>query len=472
MTQYVIANNVSTQLATAVSSTAIALTLASATNLPTLSAGQIMPLTLNDAATGSIYEIVYVTAISGVTLTVTRAQEGTGAQSWNVGDYAYCAPTAGTVATTAGNSAQTFAVGAATTAVQAPQMGQIQSQAGTAFTTGGTAPAYTLTPSPAPAALTANARYRVQFGAAGVTGSNTLNVTLASGTSGAIPLKQYDSNGNLQPAVIPAGLLSDVEYNGTYAIVLDPVAPKMSVVGSARNLKASLATAGTSLTVTADEVIVETALGGMAYQLASINQTFNGATTGAGGMDTGALPTSGYVAIYEIYNPTTNAKALLGTNATSAVAPNVYGGANMPSGYTASALISVWPTNSSGQLKVGQQQDRAISFPLVAVLNTTSTQITIASLSVASAVPPNAKTCSGWGQISSSSTASGNVVMQLFADANLCGEQDIRIGLTSASGYNVAAPFSMLAITTSQSIYYITSGNSPTFILQISGYTF
>lgn len=129
MTQFVIANNVNTQLATAASSAATTLTLASSANLPTLSAGQIMPLTLNDAATGAIYEVVYVTAISGVTLTVVRAQEGTGAQNWNIGDYAFCAPTAGTVATALGNSANTFSVAPATASQHAMQLGQFSAQA-------------------------------------------------------------------------------------------------------------------------------------------------------------------------------------------------------------------------------------------------------------------------------------------------------------------------------------------------------
>jgi hypothetical protein len=79
------------------------------------------------------------------------------------------------------------------------------------------------------------------------------------------------------------------------------------------------------------------------------NKTVNLATTGAGGMDSGAAPNNGFVAIYAIYNPTTGASALLARNATAAAQPTVYGGANMPAGYTASALISVWPTNASGQ---------------------------------------------------------------------------------------------------------------------------
>ncbi len=98
MTQFVFANNVSTTLAAATSNTANTFTLSSSANLPTLLPGQIMPLTLNDAATRTVFEIVYVTAIDGTTLTVERAQEGTSAQNWNVGDYAYCAFTAGTTA--------------------------------------------------------------------------------------------------------------------------------------------------------------------------------------------------------------------------------------------------------------------------------------------------------------------------------------------------------------------------------------
>ena len=126
MTTYVFANNVNTTLASVASSSATTLTLSSSTNLPTLSAGQIMPLTLNDAATGSVYEVVYVTAISGATLTVTRAQEGTGAQNWSVGDFAFSTPTAETAAVTTGDPTKTFQVANATTSTQAVNLGQAQ----------------------------------------------------------------------------------------------------------------------------------------------------------------------------------------------------------------------------------------------------------------------------------------------------------------------------------------------------------
>ena len=102
MTAFVFANYVDTTLAAAVSSTATSLSLSSSANLPVLGPGEVMPLTLNDAATGLVYEIVYVTAISGTTLTVLRGQEGTAAQNWSSGDYAFVSPTADTVAPVVG----------------------------------------------------------------------------------------------------------------------------------------------------------------------------------------------------------------------------------------------------------------------------------------------------------------------------------------------------------------------------------
>ncbi len=116
MTQYIFANNVNTSLFSPISSTATSLTLLSATNLPTLSSGQIMPLTLNDKATRTVFEIVYVTAISGTTLTVTRGQEGTAAQNWQAGDYAFSTQTAQATELAIQSGAYNYAVDTGTTA--------------------------------------------------------------------------------------------------------------------------------------------------------------------------------------------------------------------------------------------------------------------------------------------------------------------------------------------------------------------
>jgi hypothetical protein len=55
-------------------------------------------LTLNDAATQSVFEVLYVTAIAGASLTVLRGQEGTAATTWLTGDFAYASVTAAELA--------------------------------------------------------------------------------------------------------------------------------------------------------------------------------------------------------------------------------------------------------------------------------------------------------------------------------------------------------------------------------------
>ncbi len=127
MNTFIFANNVNTQLASAAFNTATTLSLSSSANLPTLATGQYMPLTLNDAATGQIYEVVYVTAISGTTLTVLRAQEGTGAQNWAIGDYAFSTQTAQTSAAVNGNPLNAFQGANATASNQFVNLGQFAS---------------------------------------------------------------------------------------------------------------------------------------------------------------------------------------------------------------------------------------------------------------------------------------------------------------------------------------------------------
>lgn len=243
------------------------------------------------------------------------------------------------------------------------------------------------------------------------------------------------------------------------------------VVGSMRNLAMSVATAGTSATMTADEIVVGAALGGQKYVLSSFSKTINLAgTPGAGAMDTGSAPTNGYVALYAIYNPTTATAALLAKNATSAIQPNVYGGANMPPGYTASALVSVWPTNGSGQFLVGNQSDRVISTLGVTVLTTTTPQTTYTSFTVG--VPPNAKTCRGYMAISGNTSGAG-LSSSLAGSSSGIGSvgQGGTIPTNSAS---VTNSFPHIPLITPQTLYYQAnvSAGTMTFIVGIYEYTF
>lgn len=99
MNQFVFANNVQTALAAPITSpTQTTIELSSSANFPTIPPGYYWPITLNDAATQSFFEIVYVTSYSGNNLTVLRGQENTTARTWNTNDLAFSCATAGALA--------------------------------------------------------------------------------------------------------------------------------------------------------------------------------------------------------------------------------------------------------------------------------------------------------------------------------------------------------------------------------------
>jgi hypothetical protein len=250
-------------------------------------------------------------------------------------------------------------------------------------------------------------------------------------------------------------------------------APQMGqvagVVGSARNLVMSVAAASASATLTADEIIVETALGGVRYCLPSFSKTINLATTGAGGMDTGSAPVSGYVALYAIYNPTTQTAALLATNATSAVAPSIYGGANMPSGYTASALVSVWATNGSGQFTIGYQRDRHVDTQVQAALSTTAPTTTITALSIASFVPKNAISIDV--SAGANETSAGNGV-QFIVNGSAQSVGYLTVTATVSTQTSFSAVKGTLPVIVAQTTYYsMSSTTAGQFSINITGYS-
>ncbi|MCK7231002.1 hypothetical protein L8P23_02535 [Enterobacter roggenkampii] len=94
------ANNAQTVLTAGISASATSLTVNSGTGalFPSATAGvSYFKLTLVDAATGQLSEIVHVTARSGDTMTITRGQEGTTARAWSANDIAANMLTAGTI---------------------------------------------------------------------------------------------------------------------------------------------------------------------------------------------------------------------------------------------------------------------------------------------------------------------------------------------------------------------------------------
>jgi len=89
MTTFIFKNNANSTLAGAITSSAVNANLApgSGALFPNPSTGQVFSATFIDAATQTLNEIVYVTAISTDTVTILRAQEGTTALNWLAGDF-------------------------------------------------------------------------------------------------------------------------------------------------------------------------------------------------------------------------------------------------------------------------------------------------------------------------------------------------------------------------------------------------
>lgn len=200
-------------------------------------------------------------------------------------------------------------------------------------------------------------------------------------------------------AHMPAGytassLLVTWPTNGTPALVAGTiVAPSASVgaasvlpiapIGTVINASGSLTSAGTSVTINADQVVVGASLTSPSFTLGSYSQTFNGSITGAGGMDVGSLPSSGNVCLYAIFN-TLGTTSILGTNCTTS-SGTIYAGTHMPSGFSASALLANWATDASPNLKTGRL---CYSTP-GAVLN--GAVLSMSSCGMASQVPPQGR---------------------------------------------------------------------------------
>lgn len=354
----------------------------------------------------------------------------------------------------------------------------LQVQLVTAFTTGGSSTAYTLTPAPAITANTAGQRFFVTFNAAaGAT------PTLAVSGQTAKSLKYRDSTGAKQAVTstqIPINWSSDVEFDGTDWVVLNvpPAAASTtvsSIAGLTRNAKMSVTTASATGTFTADEVIVETALGGTPLQLSSYSQAINLATTGAGGMDTGAAPATGFVSIYAIAK-SDGTKGILACNVTTSSGA-IYGGANMPAGYSYSGLIGIWPTNGSSQFVAGlimDPQGRKFQYQTYSSIFTAHAAIaTLTSQSISGAVPAAARTAD---------VVMGGTNTATFYNLGVSGDATGtggKAGTAASGGATATQPGGMTAMTialtmpdvpliTAQTIYVI--GNTANLCCYVSGF--
>lgn len=245
-----------------------------------------------------------------------------------------------------------------------------------------------------------------------------------------------------------------------------------SIAGDARNVVVKQ-TGNATATIAADEIIVETALGGACAKLASVSLTLNAAGTGANGLDTGALANSTFYYVYVIYNPSTATKACLATTAGSGA--TIYGGANMPSGYTQSALVGVLLTDGSAHFRVTTQYSREVFYQsaLTVLSNLTPLVSSLTTQSLSASVPPIAKTCSGALSLNPAATTNH---LQVAADSTGTGLQEGSI-VTSNTVTNVTTiylPFRQVPMITANTIFinYGSTTGSTTNSLVITGFTF
>jgi hypothetical protein len=250
------------------------------------------------------------------------------------------------------------------------------------------------------------------------------------------------------------------------------------VAGDTRNLKIVQGST-TTLTVTADEILTETTLGATIYKEASASHTLTITGTGANGMDTGSAPASGYICVYSITKGDGSTFAVLGVNEATNHCPTIYPGASMPSGYLASGLLSIWPTDGSSHVVAGTTLGRKFWWDTPKSISTSLTgQTTLTSQTVAAGIPPTSGS-SGAKTIDilfgGTSTHGANVVAAA-GDTGGIGTQQCAQTANAANivvGGNAffGCGLSDIPVLTSQVVFLVETGAN-TDALYVRGYTF
>lgn len=295
-----------------------------------------------------------------------------------------------------------------------------------------------------------------------------------------------DPVGGVQSTVVLAGWLNDVQetiisvltaasitpIKGDYSQLLEAIrSVSGGVVGTHRKLHMSITAASATATITADELVLKSALGGRARILNAFSQSINLATTGIGGMLTGSAPVSGYVAIYGAVKDD-GTRGAFAVNATSAAAPDV--AASSPTGYTMTALLAVVATDGSGLMKPIEVSGRYHWISPVQIYTSATQQATLTLRDASAALPFNAKIADVSTIVSSSASAVSltSTIAGSGAAAGGLG-QKINSVTSAAAGAGLQSQFPNIPIITPQNIYYSVSLGSGTlsFSISISGYS-
>jgi len=206
MTVQLYANNAKTTLASPINATQTTITVAPGTGVlfPNPSSGQAFKITLVSATSASVYEICLCTSRSTDTLTVVRAQEGTSGTPFLLNDIVGNYDTAGVM-----NGLV--------------QSVQLQSNYYTYADAGGSANALTATVSSSLTALSDGMSFIINTAYAN-TGASTLNLTLGSTATGALPIVSGGNVPILSGYIPGAGYQISVIYSQSYNawVLLNP----------------------------------------------------------------------------------------------------------------------------------------------------------------------------------------------------------------------------------------------------------
>ena len=198
MTVQLYANNAKTTLASPINATQTTITVAPGTGslFPSPSSGQAFKVTLVSASSASVYEICLCTARSTDTLTVVRAQEGTSGTPFLLNDVVGNFDTAGVMDGLV-------------------QSVQLQNQYYLFAVASGTANALTATIPSTLTALTDGMSIVIKSGYAN-TGATTLNITLGSTATGALPIVSGNNSALVGNEIPSAGYPITLSYSSTY----------------------------------------------------------------------------------------------------------------------------------------------------------------------------------------------------------------------------------------------------------------
>jgi len=250
------------------------------------------------------------------------------------------------------------------------------------------------------------------------------------------------------------------------AVRLAAGGPMLSIPAS---LKMTVAAASATATITADEVVVKSGLAGRTWTIGGFNKPINLGNVGAGGIDAAPAAANSWLAIYAGLNESSGVTTVFAQNVANNVAPAIYGGANIPLGITATALLAVVPTGAGGQFKPCAVRGRDVFIPLIAAYSGNAS-VPNNPISIAALVPANAIAITH-GELQIQNTIQSAMSLTVGPDASYFGQQNI--GTTIYGPGILTSNYSKIPLIIPQQIMFSSSSSAgiATYNIYLSGYS-